>query len=257
MDGQEFFHKVSSLYYQETFGDLKTLSGYGRATRTARVLRTLDRLIKPGSVVADIGCGPAQLAAPVAAMGHEYIGIDPNAEMYSLTAEKLRSNPKVRFFMGSAENIPLSDASVDAVTCIGVVEYLPDRVRALQEIFRILRTQGIALLTFPNLRNPMQLVREAVHPVMAPVLGALIPKLRETVYVSGIPHAVMFPGKFRAEAASAGLNRVNGFSDGYYPLSFNHRLRPMEKTLADLCNKIGGKILPGLGSNYYLCVEKR
>src|SRR5208337_4108954 len=155
MDGQEFFSNVSATYYQETFGDLKTLSSFGRTRRTARVLRTLDRLAKPASVVADIGCGPAQLAAPITAMGHEYIGVDPNPEMYSLTAEKLRSNPQARFFTGAAEEIPLSDASVDAVTCIGVVEYLPDRVRALREVFRILRPKGIAILTFPNLRNPV------------------------------------------------------------------------------------------------------
>jgi ubiquinone/menaquinone biosynthesis C-methylase UbiE len=257
MDGQEFFSNVSATYYQETFGDLKTLSSFGRARRTARVLRTLDRLVKSASVVADIGCGPAQLAAPITAMGHEYIGVDPNPEMYSLTAEKLRSNPQARFFTGAAEEIPLSDASVDAVTCIGVVEYLPDRVRALREVFRILRPKGIAILTFPNLRNPVQLLREAVHPVAAPMLRALIPKLRTTVYVSGTPHAVMFPGKLRREAASVGLTRVDGFADGYYPLSFNHRLLPMERTLSDLSDKIGGAILPGLGNNYYLCVEKR
>jgi ubiquinone/menaquinone biosynthesis C-methylase UbiE len=257
MDGQEFFSNVSSTYYHETFGDLKTLSSFGRARRTTRVLQTLHRLLKPASVVADVGCGPAQLASPIMAMGHEYVGIDPNPEMYSLTEEKLRGNPRARFLTGPAEEIPLSDASVDAVTCIGVVEYLPDRVRALREVFRILRPRGVAILTFPNLRNPMHLLREAVHPVVAPMLRVLIPRLRNTVYVSGIPHAVMFPGKFRREAASVGLERVDGFSDGYYPLSFNHRLLPMERTLYSISDKIGGTLLPGLGHNYYLCVEKR
>src|SRR5579872_3009603 len=133
MDGQQFFSNVSSSYYQETFGEQKTLSSLGRAQRTMRVLRTLDRLVKPGSVVADVGCGPAQLASPITERGHHYIGVDPNAEMYFATAEKLRSNSKARFLRGSAEEIPLEDASVDALTCIGVVEYLPDRVRALRE----------------------------------------------------------------------------------------------------------------------------
>lgn len=257
MDGQEFFSNVSSTYCQETFGDLKTLSSYGRASRTARVLRTLDRLVKPASVVADIGCGRAQLASPITAMGHEYVGVDPNPAMFSLTAEKLRLNPQVRFFQGSAEKIPLRDASVDAVTCIGVVEYLADRERALREIFRILRPKGVAILTFPNLLNPGHLLRETVRPVMAPILGALVPSLRKTVYVSGIPHAVMFPGRFGREATQVGLTRVEGFSDGYYPFSFNHRLLPMEKPLSILFDRIGGTILPGLGNNYYLCVEKR
>ena len=257
MDGQEFFSKVSSTYYQETFGDQRTLSAFGRASRTDRVLRTLHRLLKPASVVADIGCGPAQLSFPLLDRGHEYIGIDPNPEMYSPTAGRLRPNPKARFIKGSAEGIPLSDASVDAVTCIGVVEYLPDRVRALREIRRILRPTGFALLTFPSLRNPVSLLREAVHPLVAPALRLLVPKLRHRVYVSGIPHRVLWPGAFAREARNVGFKDIDRFSDGYYPLSFNHRLLPTERFFFIWANKIGGALLPGLGSNYYLCVEKR
>jgi hypothetical protein len=63
MDGHELFSKVSSAYYQETFGNLNTLMSFGRSRRTARVLRTLERLIKPASVVADIGVGP--LSSPL------------------------------------------------------------------------------------------------------------------------------------------------------------------------------------------------
>jgi len=257
MNGQEFFRKVSSTYYQETFGDQKTLSSSGRAGRTARVLRTLDRLLKPASVVADLGCGPAQLASPLTEWGHEYVGIDPNPEMYSATADKLRPNPKARFIKGSAEEIPLSDASVDAVTCIGVVEYLPDRVRALREIHRILRPKGFALLTFPSLRNPVSLFKEALRPIVAPALRLLVPKLRDRVYVSGILHRVLWPGAFAREARSVGFKDIDRFSDGYYPFSFKHRLLPTERFFCIWSDKIGGTLFPGLGGNYYLCVEKQ
>jgi len=256
MDGQAYFRRVSSAYYQETFGDLKTLSAFGRASRTERVVKTLDRLLKPASVVADVGCGPAQLSFPLIERGHVYIGVDPNPEMFFPTLEQLRAIPTARFFMGSAEEIPLPDSSVDAVTSVGVVEYLPDRMRALREIHRILRPSGFALFTFPNLRNPVSLIREAMHPLLAPLLRQLFPKLRNTVYVSGIAHAVLWPGAFVRMARNVGFKPIHRSSDGYYPFSFNHRLLRIERPLCVWSDKIGGTLLPGLGNNYYVCLEK-
>jgi ubiquinone/menaquinone biosynthesis C-methylase UbiE len=257
MDGQEFFSKASLTYYDETFEDLKTLVSLARAARTARVIQTLERLLKQPSIVADLGCGPAQLAAPLAALGHKYIGMDINPTMYASTAQRMPANRQIRFLEGSVEEIPLEDSTIDAAPCVGVFEYLTDRVRALREIFRVLKPDGIAIITIPSLRNPMHFVRQTVRPVAAPILRALIPQLRSTVYASGTYNIIMFPGKLCREAGSVGLQRLEGFSDCYYPLLFNHRLLGVEKTFYAWSDKIGETVLPGLGANYYLCLQKR
>ena len=106
--------------------------------------------------------------------------------------------------------------------------------------------------TFGDLRTLLSLGRACCTAHVLRTMDRLV----RSVSVSGIPHAVMFPGKFRREAASVGLTGKDLFADGYYPLSFNHRLWPAEKTPVKRFDKIGGAVLPGLGNNYYPCVEK-
>jgi len=47
------------------------------------------------------------------------------------------------------KNIPVADASFDAVLCIEVFEHLPDPISVLKELSRILRPGGILILTAP------------------------------------------------------------------------------------------------------------
>jgi ubiquinone/menaquinone biosynthesis C-methylase UbiE len=48
----------------------------------------------------------------------------------------------VRVLEGEAEAIPLPDASVDVVTSNGVLNLVPDKSRAVGEVFRVLRPGG-------------------------------------------------------------------------------------------------------------------
>lgn len=46
-------------------------------------------------------------------------------------------------------SIPVEDASFDAVMCIEVLEHLPDPVKALYELNRVLKPGGVLILTAP------------------------------------------------------------------------------------------------------------
>lgn len=52
--------------------------------------------------------------------------------------------------VGSAEAIPLADASVDSVLCTQVLEHVPHPWKALNEMYRVLRPGGLALITVPQ-----------------------------------------------------------------------------------------------------------
>jgi len=47
---------------------------------------------------------------------------------------------------GYAENLPVSDESYDIILLNGVIHYLKDKIRALKEIYRVLRKNGILVL---------------------------------------------------------------------------------------------------------------
>lgn len=89
--------------------------------------------------VADIGAGTGKLTATLAGRGAEVTAVEPDPQML---AELRRTMPAVRSVPGSAEEIPLPDASLDAVLA-GQAMHWFDMDRALPEIARVLRPGGV------------------------------------------------------------------------------------------------------------------
>jgi ubiquinone/menaquinone biosynthesis C-methylase UbiE len=103
--------------------------------------------IRPGDRVLDIGAGSGTdtlIAARAAAPGGRVFALDMTPAMLA----KLRKNvalagaANVEVVEGNAESVPLPDASVDVVTCNGVLNLVPDKAKAFAEIFRVLRPGG-------------------------------------------------------------------------------------------------------------------
>jgi SAM-dependent methyltransferase len=55
--------------------------------------------------------------------------------------------------VGSADNIPLENESVDSVVCTQVFEHLENPQKSAEEIFRILKKGGHVLLTVPQMNE--------------------------------------------------------------------------------------------------------
>jgi len=89
--------------------------------------------------VLDLGAGTGKLTGALLAAGHRVVAVEPLAEMRAILAHRL---PAARTLAGSAEALPLQDASVDAVT-VGSAFHWFDRAVALAEIKRVLRAPGI------------------------------------------------------------------------------------------------------------------
>ena len=89
--------------------------------------------------VADIGAGTGKLTATLAGLGAEVTAVEPDPQML---AELRRTMPEVSSVPGSAEEIPLPDASLDAVLA-GQAMHWFDMDRALPEIARVLRPGGV------------------------------------------------------------------------------------------------------------------
>jgi ubiquinone/menaquinone biosynthesis C-methylase UbiE len=256
MDTKEFYDQLSPFYYHETYDDVSSLTAIARRVRTQTVLDMLNRHVRPGSVVGDLGCGPAQFADPILEGHSKYLGVDISREMYVRTAERLADNARASFQEGSIENLPLASDSLDAVICIGVLEYLPANAKAFREIHRVLKKGGVAVISFPNLHFPMFFLRTMLRPVVAPVLRAAVPKLRSTVYVSGTTHRSMSPSRFIKEVEQVPFKVVEKVSHAYYPLLFNHALPRTMVPFYYKLDSIGKKISPNMGANYIVCLEK-
>jgi ubiquinone/menaquinone biosynthesis C-methylase UbiE len=89
--------------------------------------------------VLDIGAGTGKLTDALLQAGHRVIAVEPLAQMRAILAEAL---PAAQALDGTAEALPLADASVDAVT-VGAAFHWFDERAALAEIARVLRPPGL------------------------------------------------------------------------------------------------------------------
>ena len=109
----------------------------------ARVMTDLAELTSSDRVV-DIGCGPGTAARAAARRCASATGVDPALTMLRfgrwLTAT--RHIPNVTFVRGTAEALPLLDASVTVTWTISSVHHWTDRAAGLAEASRVLAPGG-------------------------------------------------------------------------------------------------------------------
>jgi arsenite methyltransferase len=113
------------------------------------VLRILD--VRPGEHVVDVGAGPGFLAVEMAAaLGPDgrVHAVDPSESMRALAEARTRpaGGAHVELSEGSANTLPLPDASVDAAVSTQVFEYVAEVPGALAEAHRVLRPGGRILV---------------------------------------------------------------------------------------------------------------
>ena len=103
--------------------------------------------IHEGDVVVDLGSGAgndAFVARAIAGESGKVIGIDMTPQMVDKArenADKLGFN-NVEFRLGDIENIPIAANRADVVISNCVLNLVPDKRRAFEEMFRILKTGG-------------------------------------------------------------------------------------------------------------------
>ena len=110
--------------------------------------------IAAGDTVADIGCGPGTAARHAARLGASVTGVDPAPVMLRLARLLTRPSAQaVRYVQGSAEALPLPDASVSAAWSIACVHHWADLDAGLDEARRVLKPGG-RLVAIERLTQP-------------------------------------------------------------------------------------------------------
>jgi len=101
--------------------------------------------VEAGMRLLDVACGPGFATAAAAAAGARATGVDFSPAML-LTARSL--HPAVPFRHGDAEELPLADASQDAVIANFGIHHVERPGRAMGEVRRVLRAGGTFAFTF-------------------------------------------------------------------------------------------------------------
>jgi SAM-dependent methyltransferase len=99
--------------------------------------------------VLDIGSGSGYGTAALAEVATSATGIDLSSEAVDYAREHY-NQPHLTFVPGSATDLPFPDQSFDLITAFEVIEHLADPAKLLSEARRVLRHDGLFLVSTPN-----------------------------------------------------------------------------------------------------------
>ena len=110
--------------------------------------RRISKEIPQGSAVLEVAPGPGYFCIELAKLGSYAItGMDLSRTFVKMAAEKAeQAGVRVEFKEGSASNMPFPKNSFDFLLCRAAFKNFADPVGALQEMCRVLRPGGRALL---------------------------------------------------------------------------------------------------------------
>ncbi|MHB8693415.1 MAG: class I SAM-dependent methyltransferase [Solirubrobacteraceae bacterium] len=122
----------------------------------------VDQYDLRGRSVLEIGLGYGTLGQYLTACGSIYYGLDIAATPVEMMRERLRiigAPADDRILIGSALESPFPDETFDYVLSIGCLHHTGDLQRALEEVHRVLRPQGTAVVMLYNRYSLRQLWR--------------------------------------------------------------------------------------------------
>jgi ubiquinone/menaquinone biosynthesis C-methylase UbiE len=189
--------------------------------RARRIIEELDP--QDGDKVLDVGCGDGYYLHLLSnlGVGLSLTGVDFDENALD-SAKKNLKGKKVRLIKADLmKKLPFKAGSFDKIVMSEVAEHLPDDVRGLKEVKRVLKEEGILVLTVPCANYPF-----FWDPVNW-VLGRFFDKHIKSGFWAGIwsQHERLYTNEqIKAVAEKAGLKVQLIECLTYWCLPFNHNL---------------------------------
>jgi ubiquinone/menaquinone biosynthesis C-methylase UbiE len=175
---QEYFDQLAPTWDKELTEE--------RLERLGNIVKEVG--IKPGNCVLDIGSGTGVLLPFLTAeMGGQgrIVALDLSAEML-VQAQAKNFPPLIGLAQADVLAFPMTDNSVDLAICNSAFPHFSDKVRALKEITRVLKTNGRLVICHTMSREMLNRLHQSIG---GPVANDLLPdesQLREMINQAGL-----------------------------------------------------------------------
>lgn len=144
----------------QTVDVIKTFSSYSKTWNsknqfilkkdgeTRRLFKVLEKIVTEGMQILDIGSGSGKVITYLAGLGKRLslFASDVSTHMISNLLPKLSTDRTIRCFLTDAQNMCFASDFFDIVTAQQVLHHLPQPACAIQEISRVLKPGGFAIL---------------------------------------------------------------------------------------------------------------
>ena len=149
-----------------------------------------------GLRILDIGCGGGLLAEPMARLGGSVIGTDvTEAAITAATLHARQNGLDIEYQCCTAETLASSGARFDVIYASEVIEHVADRALFIEAIARMLKPQGVVIITTINRSLPALLLAKFALEYIVRLVPA----------GTHDPRKFVRPAELRAEFAAAGI----------------------------------------------------
>jgi O-antigen biosynthesis protein len=112
----------------------------------------LARHLAHGLDVLDIASGEGYGSQLLAQVANTVIGVDVDPAAVQHAQTKYRRD-NLSYRVGDAARIPVDEAAIDLAVSFETIEHIADQPAFLRELVRVLRPDGVAILSTPNVQN--------------------------------------------------------------------------------------------------------
>lgn len=191
--------------------------------------------INDNEAILDCGCGDGIYLTAINEMYHCNLhGFDMDIKNLFLAKKSLR-NTSVNLSRGNIYNLPYPDNYFDKIFCSEVLEHIPDDAKAMGELNRVLKKEGLLIITVPNHNYP--LLWNPINKLLEKLTGKHI----KSGFWAGIwnMHLRLYTqSEIVSLVENAGFEIRNKKALTHYSLPFNHII------LHALKRVLNSKILP-------------
>ena len=138
MHSKDYFDQVADQW------DNLQANFYSEKVRD-RALATAD--VRTGAIAADIGCGSGFITEGLIHAGLHVIAVDQSEAMLSAMKRKFANTADIDYRCGEAEQLPISNDSVDYAFANMYLHHVEKPPIAIKEMARILKPGGTLVIT--------------------------------------------------------------------------------------------------------------
>lgn len=144
---------ISQRFYDQLGPD--GLSARTQPDWDQKIVALVTKMMMPGSKVLDVGCGYGRIAVPLASKGFSVLGLDLSSILLAKAKEMaIAAGTHVELLHESMCAMSPQSNSFDTVISLWSAFYEllseTDQLRAIQEIYRVLKIGGWALIEGPT-----------------------------------------------------------------------------------------------------------
>ncbi len=220
-------------------------ASYGHSFRARR--STAKELLGGGNLgdLLDVGGASGVYFDALKSQVKSYHILDVSPLMIS-EAQKIKSETVPLFcHLASAYDLPFPNHQFDTVLAMGVLEYLDQPWKALEEMARVTKPGGVIVVSYPNAQSPMRRMTQFLYKKFHkgdPFAGSLLFSVDEV-------------GKATAPLKLKEV-RIRGYNAQLIPFPFTWRLRRFSYYLAEFLEPLLGRFGNLWGSSFNIKYEK-